>query len=72
MRLLGQPPSATGVARTYADLIDGIVVDRQDEDQAAEIEALGVRVLCTEALMRDESDRERLAAETLAFARELP
>jgi LPPG:FO 2-phospho-L-lactate transferase len=53
-------------------LIDGLVIDRRDERLAPEIERTGVRVLVTDAIMRDEADRERVARETLAFARELP
>lgn len=68
MRLIGEPASALGVARAYLGVVDGIVIDRQDENQAPAIEALGMRVLCTNTLMRDQTDRERLAAETLAFA----
>jgi LPPG:FO 2-phospho-L-lactate transferase len=71
MRLIGQPASATGVANAYLGLIDGVVIDRQDQDQAAGIEALGLRVLCTDTIMRDTADRERLAREVLAFARTL-
>jgi LPPG:FO 2-phospho-L-lactate transferase len=71
MRLIGQPASATGVANTYLGVIDGIVIDRRDADQEAAIEALGLAVVCTDTIMRDIDDRERLAAATLAFANEL-
>ena len=71
MHVIGRPPSATGVAETYADVVDGIVIDRSDGAQAPGIADLGLRVLCTDILMPDDSARERLAAETLAFARTL-
>jgi len=64
---LGHEVSATGVARMYAGLVDGMVVDRADEDERAGIEALGMRVLVTESIMRDAEDRARLASETLEF-----
>ena len=64
---LGHEVSATGVARMYAGLVDGMVVDRTDEDERAGIEALGMRVLVTESIMRDAEDRARLASETLEF-----
>ena len=64
---LGHEVSATGVARMYAGLIDGMVVDRTDEDERAGIEALGMRVLVTGSVMRDAEDRARLASETLEF-----
>src|SRR5919107_1368279 len=64
---LGHEVSATGVARMYAGLVDGMVVDRTDEEERAGIEALGMRVLVTESIMRDAEDRARLASETLEF-----
>jgi LPPG:FO 2-phospho-L-lactate transferase len=68
MRLIGQPPTSTGVAATYRDVIDGIVIDREDERQVTEIEALGVRVRLSDTVMRTDADRERLAREVLDFA----
>jgi LPPG:FO 2-phospho-L-lactate transferase len=64
---LGHEVSATGVARMYAGLVDGMVVDRVDQSERAGIEALGMRVLVTESVMRDAEDRARLASETLEF-----
>jgi LPPG:FO 2-phospho-L-lactate transferase len=71
MRLLGRQPTAQGIAETYHGIIDGIVIDRQDEAQAASIERLGIRALCTDIVMRSQEDRERLAEETLRFGRRL-
>jgi LPPG:FO 2-phospho-L-lactate transferase len=65
---LGHEVSATGVARMYAGLVDGMVVDRTDEGEQAGIEALGMRVLVTQSVMRDVEDRARLALETLEFS----
>jgi LPPG:FO 2-phospho-L-lactate transferase len=64
---LGHEVSATGVARMYAGLVDGMVVDRTEDGERAGIEALGMRVLVTESVMRDAEDRARLASETLEF-----
>jgi LPPG:FO 2-phospho-L-lactate transferase len=64
---LGHEVSATGVARMYAGLVDGMVVDRTDEGERAGIEVLGMRVLVTKSVMRDAEDRARLASETLEF-----
>lgn len=64
---LGHEVSATGVARMYEGLVDGMVVDQVDEEDRAEIEDLGMRVLVTEAVMRDEADRARLGREVLDF-----
>jgi len=64
---LGHEVSATSVAGMYAGLVDGMVVDTVDEEERAGIEALGMRVLVTDAVMRDAKDRMRLALETLEF-----
>ncbi len=68
---LGQEVSAYGVARFYAGLIDGLVIDERDAEQEAAIRALGIRVLVTKMAVGDEADRAQLAGETLTFAREL-
>ncbi len=71
MKLLGHPNSAAGVAAAYAGIIDGIVIDEADADQATEIEALGIAVFCTKTVMDTLEDRDRLATETVSFARSL-
>ena len=64
---LGHEVSAAGVARMYEGLVDGMVMDRVDESERPDIEALGMRVLATDALMHDARDRARLAREVLEF-----
>lgn len=71
MASLGHEVSATGVARMYRGLLDGFVIDHEDESERQEIEALGMSVLVTEAVMRDTPDRSRLAREVLSFASNL-
>ena len=68
---LGYEVSVTGVARIYEGLLDGFVMDRADRGEEAGVSALGMRVLATDAVMRDEEDRERLAREVLDLCREL-
>jgi LPPG:FO 2-phospho-L-lactate transferase len=64
---LGHEVSAAGVARMYEGLVDGMVIDGGDEGERPRIEALGMRVLATAAVMRDAPDRARLAREVLGF-----
>lgn len=71
MRVLGYEASATGVAETYLGVLDGIVIDEVDAAQAQTIESLGLAVHCTQTIMWTTSDRERLARETVSFARSL-
>ncbi len=69
---LGHDVSTLGVARLYAGILDGLVIDDEDAALAPAIAALGLRVLVTGTIMGGEADRQRLAEETLAFARSLP
>jgi LPPG:FO 2-phospho-L-lactate transferase len=64
---LGHEVSSAGVARMYEGLVDGMIIDRADERERPDIEALGMRVLATDAVMHDAHDRARLAREVLAF-----
>ena len=64
---LGFEPSALAVARHYSPLLTGFLMDRQDADQAAQVEAAGMRVCLTDALMKDRQDRGRLARELVDF-----
>jgi LPPG:FO 2-phospho-L-lactate transferase len=64
---LGVEVSPVGVARMYEGLVDGMVIDGVDEGEGDRIEALGMRVLATAAVMRDAPDRARLAQEVLDF-----
>jgi len=65
---LGHEVSALGVARLYADVIDGFVIDEVDRELGPVIELLGPRVLVTATVMGDEADRRRLAGEVLDLA----
>jgi LPPG:FO 2-phospho-L-lactate transferase len=49
---LGVEVSAFGVARLYADFLDGFVIDYADAAQKSRIEALGVKVAVTNTVMR--------------------
>jgi LPPG:FO 2-phospho-L-lactate transferase len=64
---MGHEVSAAGVAMMYQGLVEGMVIDRVDEEERSGIEALGMRVLATGAIMRDAPDRARLAREVLEF-----
>jgi LPPG:FO 2-phospho-L-lactate transferase len=71
-RELGMEPTVLAVARRYADVLDGYVMDRADASQQADVEQLHMRVLVTDVLMRDPADRARLAREVIEFARTIP
>ena len=63
---LGHEPTAVGVARGYAGLIDTFVLDEVDAALAPDVEALGVRAVVIDTIMTDEDSRTRLARAVLA------
>ena len=65
---LGHEPSALGVARLYAGLATGFVLDPVDAQLVPAIEELGMRTLVVDTIMVDDPSRARVAAEVLAFA----
>lgn len=72
MRELKMPQTALALAQRYAEryggLATGFVLDAQDEAQAKDIEALGLRVLVTNTVMQTLPDRVALARQVVAFA----
>jgi LPPG:FO 2-phospho-L-lactate transferase len=71
MRELGHTPGVAAVASHYRDLIGGLVIDGADAADAPRVETLGMASRVTATVMRSDDDRDRLARETLAFARSL-
>ena len=65
MSELGTPVTNVSIAEHYRGLIDGLIVDTVDRDDAAVID-LPVHV--TRTLMQDLADRTHLGREALAFA----
>ncbi|MFN2249010.1 MAG: 2-phospho-L-lactate transferase [Candidatus Promineifilaceae bacterium] len=65
MAEMDMPVTATAVAGYYGQLIDGFVIDNQDEAQAADMDCF---TLVTDTIMGSREDRVRLARETLDLA----
>jgi LPPG:FO 2-phospho-L-lactate transferase len=73
LRELGQDVSAAGVARRYAGLVGGFVMDRQDASLEGEVSALGFETVLAQTIMRSDAERESLARVCLELlARVLP
>ena len=68
MTELGLPVTAATVARYYGELLDGYVLDRSDAALAPD---LGLPALVTATVMKTADDKQRLAREVVAFARQL-
>lgn len=64
---LGIEPSALAVARHYRNIITGFVLDKVDEGLEKEINRLNIRTRVTDTLMKDLTDRARLALDVLHF-----
>ena len=67
----GLPPTCVGIATHYAKgypgLVDVLVLDHADADQAEAVAREGARPLVTRTLIGDDDDRRRLAQELLAL-----
>jgi LPPG:FO 2-phospho-L-lactate transferase len=71
MRELGASATALGVARHYGDLVDGWIIDRQDEKLQPAIEREGRSVLVTDTIMKTRAKSVALAKRVVQFARSL-
>lgn len=69
MAELGIAATTAAIAAHYEGLIDGLVIDHADAQDA---DGANVRTLVTHTMMNDLSDRQRLAGEILGFADSLP
>jgi LPPG:FO 2-phospho-L-lactate transferase len=65
MRSLGLQPSALQVAELYQDFVDVFVLDHVDEPDAGRIEALGMRTVSTDTIMKNHEAKVSLALATL-------
>ncbi len=68
MRELRHEASARRVALEYLRLIDGFVIDTEDQASAEDVRASGIEVLVANTVMRTLEDRTALARAVLAFA----
>ncbi len=65
MRAVGMEVSALGIARTYNDILDGIVIDTVDAGLTPAIAALGLRVTVCDTIMRGPAEKAQLARAAL-------
>jgi LPPG:FO 2-phospho-L-lactate transferase len=61
MRAVGIEPSAAGVAAAYRDFLDVLVIDTVDAALQPSVEALGVRAVVTDTIMRGPAEKADLA-----------
>ncbi len=65
---LGELPSAFAVAKRYADILDGFLLDERDTQEADAIAALGLQVATADTLMINATVRRQVADAALALA----
>ena len=68
MQAQGFPVSIAGIAEFYHDFLDLLVVDSKDRRMAEELQKSGMKVHCTQTLMRTQEDRIALAKAVLQLA----
>lgn len=71
IRELGHLPGNAAIIDFYADLIDGLIIDRRDARAATCSERVGIAFYATDTVMHTDIDRLRLAKESLNFAIDL-
>lgn len=61
MKAVGVEVSAFGVAHYYRDFLNALIIDDVDKDLAPRIEALGIKTIATQTLMKTMADKIQLA-----------
>lgn len=70
MEAQGLPVSIAGVAQAYKEFLDVLVVDDRDSQAAETLRASGLRVHCTNTMMRSAEERVKLARVLLSLSSE--
>jgi LPPG:FO 2-phospho-L-lactate transferase len=68
MMAQGCEGTAFGVAQTYADLLDSLLIDKADETLCGKIQRLGIQAVAIPIRMDSHEEKRRLAREVLALA----
>jgi len=61
------PVSIVGVAQAYQDFLDVLIADLRDTQAASQLNQPGLRVHCTNTIMKTTDDKAKLARTTLAL-----
>jgi LPPG:FO 2-phospho-L-lactate transferase len=67
MAAQGLPVSIAGVAQAYEDFLDILIADIRDLEAAKRLDRPGLRVHCTNTIMRTAEDKAKLARTVLAL-----
>src|SRR4029077_17594562 len=69
MTAQGLPVSIAGVVKAYEDFLDLLICDTRDARAAEGLRKSGLRVQCTQTVMRSAEDRAALARTVLSFTK---
>ena len=72
MAAQGFPSSIAGVAQAYEDFLDILICDTRDARAAETLRSNGLRVQCTQTIMRSAEDKAALAREVLSLVAKVP
>ena len=72
MAAQGLPCSIAGVAQAYEDFLDVLICDTRDSRPAEALRKNGLRVQCTQTIMRSAEDKAALAREVLSCVAPAP
>ena len=72
MAAQGLPCSIAGVAQAYEDFLDVLICDTRDARAAETLRKNGLRVQCTQTIMRSADDKAALAREVLSCVEPVP
>ncbi len=67
MKACGLESSPLGVAKSYRQFVKMLVIAREDRAMIQQIEALGVKAVCSDILVNSLAEKRRLAREVLAL-----
>jgi 2-phospho-L-lactate transferase/gluconeogenesis factor (CofD/UPF0052 family) len=67
MAAQGLPCSIAGVAKAYEDFLDLLICDTRDAQAADMLRGKGLRVECTQTIMRSAEDKCALARTVLSY-----
>ncbi|MGO9125483.1 MAG: 2-phospho-L-lactate transferase [Terriglobales bacterium] len=67
MAAQGFPVSIAGLAQAYEDFLDILIADLRDTEAARQLTRPGLRVHCTNTIMRNADDKAKLARTVLAL-----
>jgi LPPG:FO 2-phospho-L-lactate transferase len=72
MAAQGLPCSVAGVAQAYEDFLDILICDTRDARAAETLRRNGLRVQCSQTVMRTAEDKAALAREVLSCVSSTP